>query len=418
MSNPENSIPANPQSLHAQPKEKVTRVFSWPLMKQTFKSNIALAIVILIIMILMANVINFAMSILSSDNSGDVTEVEKSEAQQDFYTYLYVIASYDQMTGADLSWSDFDSGDDTEAYEQLFELMNAQQDDLDLSVEGFEDSAEILAQTDTPLETYIRQFEYVYALGSADGVFTGEELDIENFMDTMFETMGMSTSLMDTMETMDSTTLLNQMYFTVIGLLPILLFIVIVGNGVIASKVDQGSMAYVLSTPTTRNAVTFTQAVYLILMPLIMIAIVCATRIASSLVLFTDVSVARIIVQYLGMYLLTETLTGICFLGSCLFNKSRSSLSFGGGITVWCFLASLMGMFGSSTLVDIGIGVKALGVFNNLTFMGLYDISAIATIGTDAVDFAFVWKFIVLAVVAVVCYIIAMIRFRQKDLPL
>ena len=49
---------------------------------------------------------------------------------------------------------------------------------------------------------------------------------------------------------MDMMTMLNQMYFTVMGLLPIFLFIVIVANSLFVDQVDKGSVAYVLSTPT------------------------------------------------------------------------------------------------------------------------------------------------------------------------
>ena len=59
-----------------------------------------------------------------------------------------------------------------------------------------------------------------------------------------------------------------------------------------------------------------------------------------------------------------------------------------------------------------------IGVFNKLTLIGLFDINAIGTIGSGAVDYAFVWKFGVLAAVAVVCYVAGAIRFQKKDLPL
>ncbi len=396
---------------------KVTRLFSGPLMKQTVKSNLALVIVILLIMLLMSNVINFAMSIMGSDSESQLTAEEQTEAQQDFYTYLYAMASFDEMAQADLSWDDFESASDTAAYEQVFDMLNAQAD-LDLSVEGLEDAAARLALSDVSLDTYVRQFEYVYALGQVQGIFSGDDLDVEDMLTTMFEVMGVSSDLMDTMESMDSTSLLNQMYFTVMGLLPILLLIVIVANDLIASKVDRGSMAYVLSTPTKRTAVVFTQAVYLVLCPLIVIALVCCMRIGSTFVLFGEANVVRIIVLYVGMYILTEACCGICYMGSCLFNRSMTSLAFGGGITVWFFLASLMGMFGSPSMVDMGIGVESLGIFNNLTLIGLFDISSISTIGTDAVTYAFLWKFAVLAAVAVVCYVVGAVRFQRKDLPL
>lgn len=396
---------------------KTTRFFSKPLMKQTVKSNLVLALVILVIMAGMSNVVNYAMSVMGSDTVSELSADEKTEAQQDFYTYLYAMASYDEMAQADLSYDDFASTSDKEPYETVFDLMN-QQADLDLSVQGLEDAAAQLEKTGVGLDTYVEQFEYVYALGQEKGVFSGDDLDIEDMMNTMFATMGVSTDLMDTMGSMDSTSMLNQMYFTVMGLLSILLFIVIVANSLVADKVDKGSMAYVLSTPTKRSAVAITQAIYLVVAPLIIIGIVCCVRIGSSFVLFDEVNVEQIVVLYAGMYILIEAIAGLCYLGSCVFSQSKKSMAFGGGLTVWFFLASLLGMFGSQSLIDMGIGVEALGVFNKLTLIGLFDINAIGTIGSGAVDYAFVWKFGVLAAVAVVCYVAGAIRFQKKDLPL
>ena len=86
----------------------------------------------------------------------------------------------------------------------------------------------------------------------------------------------------------------------------------------------------------------------------------------------------------MGIYILVEAVAGICYFGSCFFNRSRSSMAFGGGIAVWFFLASL------------------LGISNKLTLVGLYDIKALETVGTGDVNTDFVWKLIVLAVVAFV----------------
>lgn len=237
-------------------------------------------------------------------------------------------------------------------------------------------------------------------------------------MNTMFETMGISPDIIETIGSMDMTTMLNQMYFTVMGLLPIFLFIVIVANSLFVDQVDKGSMAYVLSTPTKRSAIVITQGIFLVVTPLLIIAVVCAMRILSSFVLFDEVNVPGIVMLYAGMYVLVEAVAGICYFGSCVFNRSKSSMAFGGGFAVWFFLASLLGMFGSSDLVDMGMGVKELGIFNKLTLVGLYDIKALETVGTGDVNMDFLWKLIVLAVVAVVFFAAGAVRFQKKDLPL
>lgn len=393
--------------------KKETRIFSGTLMKQNIKSNYLLAIAVLMIMILMCNVTNFAKGMIGTDKS----EVDVTQAQQDFYSYLYVMASYNDMAQTDLSYEDFVSSTDKTPYETVFAMMN-QQADMDLSTEGLEAAADKLEESEISLDTYVRQFEYTYALGQVKGCFSGESLDMEDMMSTMFEVMGVPADLVENMSNMDMTAMLDQMYYTVMAILPILLFIVFVSNSLIVDQVDRGSMAYVLSTPTRRSAVAITQALFLVIAPLLILTIVCGARIASSFLILGEANVQEILVLYLGMYILTEAIAGICYLGSCLFNQSRKAMAFGGGLSVWFFLASLLGMFGSSNMVDMGMGVEALGIFNRLTLIGLYDINAIATVGSDTLDTAFIWKLAVLAGIALICYIAGAIRFQKKDLPL
>lgn len=73
----------------------------------------------------------------------------------------------------------------------------------------------------------------------------------------------------------------------------------------------------------------------------------------------------------------------------------------------------------SDTGKRIGIHlIFTLGIFNKLTLVGLYDIKALETVGTGDVNTDFVWKFIVLARIAVVFYAAGAVRFQKKDLPL
>ncbi len=202
------------------------------------------------------------------------------------------------------------------------------------------------------------------------------------------------------------------------GLLPLLIFIVIVGNALVVDQVDKGSMAYVLSTPTKRFAVANTQAIFGIITPLIIVTCACITRLVASFAFFETVNVAGIIALYGGMYILAEAMFGICFLGSCIFNRSKYAMAFGGGISVWCFIASLLGMFGTEDMVSMGFGASQLDIFNKLTLIGLFDIKSLGTIGTSAVVYDFIPGLAILTVIAIACYVIGIKRFEKKDLPL
>ncbi len=393
---------------------KTTKIFSWPLMKQSISANRVLAIACTVVLCLMTVVTTFAGNLIgSSSDSTDYTD-----AQTEFYSYLYVLASYNEMAGTQLSYADFAESADRAQYDAVFELLSAQSEELDLSSAGFAAAADDLSQSEVGLDTYIANFEYVYALGSVQGCFSGEALDVEAMMTNMLQMMGVSTDLVENMSKMDTSAMLNQMYFTIMSLLPILLFIIFAGNALIVDQVDKGSMAYILSTPTKRSAVAITQAVYMIVMPLIMVGCAFLTKIIACNVIVGEVDAVKYAALYGGLYLLTEAMAGICYLASCVFNLSKYALALGGGLNIWFFICSLLGMFGSENMVNTGMGVEELGLFNRLSLVGLFDIDALGTVGSGAVDDSFVPKLIALAAVAVVCYGAGAVRFQKKDLPL
>lgn len=95
-------------------------------------------------------------------------------------------------------------------------------------------------------------------------------------------------------------------------------------------------------------------------------------------------------------------LSGICFLTSCIFNLSKYAIAVGGGIVGVFMLLSLMSMFGES-----------FQYMKNLTIVTLYDISSILANSSDII-----WKFVVLAVIGVITYVIGTTAFSRRDLPL
>ena len=393
--------------------KKTARFFSKPLMRQNIKSNWALCLAILLIMVLLGNVMNYAMSMMATEKS----DVDVTEYQESFYTYLGALAAYDTMTQQELSYDDFANGNNKAVYETAFGMLNKQAA-MDLSIEGFQSAIDGLSQSGISLDKYVKQFEYVYALKQSEGVFDKEELTVSGMLTITLDMMGVSSEMVEKMSEMDPAAMMNQMYYTAMGLLPIFILIVILANSLIANQVDRGSMAYVLSTPTKRSAVAITQLVFMLIVPLLMIAVVCATRIGTSFMFYDEVNVAGMLALFGGMYILVEAVCGICYMGSCLFSQSKKSMAFGGGLAVWFFLASMIGLFGSENMVNTGMGVKELSIFNWLTLVGLYDVNSLSTVGTGNVDTSFVWKLLVLAVIAIACYTIGAVRFSKKDLPL
>ncbi len=394
-------------------------------MKQTFKSNLALTAVVLVLSCLICFVLSFAMSIMGGEEGGATL----TDAQT-FNIYMMLLTNYNAQAGTALSYTDFmslfSSGGDYSAYTTVFQnaMSNPQITEMlsqlgvgSLSAEGFASIISTLQGADPTMETYMENFRYFYVLATQQ-VFEGVSMSTAGAMQSMLSVMGVSSDLIADMGEMDMTTMINTMYFHEIGILPMLIWIVVVGNSIIAGQVDRGSMAYVLSTPTKRSAVVITQAVYMAAVPLVISVFMCCVKLICNTAFLGGPNAAETVVLYVGMYLLLEAMCGICYLGSCLFNRSSRAMAFGGGLVVLFFIAALIGMFGSENLVSVGMGVEALNGFNYISLMTLFDIDSIATIGSEAVDLSFLWKMAILLVIAAATYILGAIRFTKKDLPL
>jgi ABC-2 type transport system permease protein len=194
-------------------------------------------------------------------------------------------------------------------------------------------------------------------------------------------------------------------YYTMLPGLITAVYVIVTSNKLIASQVDRGTMAYVLSTPVKRTKVAATQAVFFIGSLFLMFAICATAHIIAHCTGIGSISgndVQTILLMNLGLFLLDLALSGICYLASCAFNLSKYVIAVGGGLVGVFHLFSMMGMFGES-----------FHWMKNFTLVTLYDISSVVADSSD-----FIWKFIVLAAVGVITYIAGTTIFARKDLPL
>ena len=209
-------------------------------------------------------------------------------------------------------------------------------------------------------------------------------------------------------------TLVGSIFFKMAGLLLPIIYLIMTANSLIAGQVDSGSMAYILSSSVKRRAVTFTQGVFLVGSLFLMF---CCTGVTSIVCLAvvdveTSLTYAKLLLINLGAFLVMFAMSGICFLASCWFNRSKNSMALGGGLTMFFLVATMLGLFGSPVLPSI-VRMKALNNFNYVSIISLFDVVSILE-GTTA----FLWKLGILAAVGIVCYIVGSRKFARKDLPL
>ena len=208
--------------------------------------------------------------------------------------------------------------------------------------------------------------------------------------------------------------LVGSIFFKMAGLLLPIIYMIMTANALIAGQVDSGSMAYVLSSSTKRKEVTFTQAFYLVGSLLAMF--ICTT--ITSLICYaivdvdTGLNIGKLLLINLGAFIVMFAMSGICFLASCRFNRSKYSMSIGGGLNMFFLVATMLGLFGSAVLPSI-IRMKALNAFNYVTIISLFDVVSILE-GTTT----FIWKLAILLVIGVICFILGSAKFEKKDLPL
>ena len=95
--------------------------------------------------------------------------------------------------------------------------------------------------------------KYITALGNDGLTLSG-----------LFTALGFGSDLLQLVQSMNINFFVQEMYYALAGIMLPMIFVIVTANKLIASQIDNGSMAYVLSTPTKRITVAFTQLFYLI----------------------------------------------------------------------------------------------------------------------------------------------------------
>lgn len=197
--------------------------------------------------------------------------------------------------------------------------------------------------------------------------------------------------------------MLSQTFYTIHGILLPIIFIIMTANSLVAQKVDQGSMAYLLSTPIKRTTIVVTQALYLIFAIFLMIVIETGVGLAAIQIFQSnlDFSMSDYLMLNTGLFLLMVAISSISFFFSCLFNLSKNSLALGAGIPLLFFLFQLMSTVDSS--------------LENLRY---FTINALFDTGAILDGEAYGLNFIALVGISLVLYVASIKIFKEKNLPL
>lgn len=249
----------------------------------------------------------------------------------------------------------------------------------------------------------------------------------------LLEQMGFELSRIQVMSQVDINGVISDLVYRIAGVLLPMVYVMITCHSLIAAQVNSGSLAYVLSTPTSRRTVVRTNYCYVLAAILAMYVVIVVSALGSESIAGairmsrgggSNMIPLRTVLYCVASLLSMFALTGVCYGASCFFNKGTYSLAVGGGVCIVSFLGCILGLFGNKVFVAAGLGVESMYVFNYVSVFTLIDTDSIGAFtkwlaGQDVdPSYNWIWEFGVLAAIGVVFASIGSIQFVRKDLPL
>jgi len=194
--------------------------------------------------------------------------------------------------------------------------------------------------------------------------------------------------------------LYENMIFGMMGISLMLIYAIAVGNKLVASEVDRGTMSFTLNTPTTRKQIIFSKVLFYIASLAAMVVTVGILGTVLSSIVNVELAFGKFWLMLLGLFLYGLATSGICMLASCWFNKSGNSLMIGAGLPVAFFL------------------LNSLSAIQDLEFLKYFSLNTLFDTSAIIAGSGFVIQFVAMAVIGVVLYAIGINKFLKKDLPL
>ena len=193
----------------------------------------------------------------------------------------------------------------------------------------------------------------------------------------------------------------NYLYGLIVLMFPIICMIII-GNKLIASYVDKGSMAYLLATPNRRIKIAITQALFMIIASAVILLFTCVLIISLSNIIYPgELDIKTFIFINVVLFFLHIAVGSICFFASCISNDTKLYFIIGAGVSIIFYLLQ--------ALVNMGGKLENLKYFTLFTLFNTTDIIAGDGIGVSIG---------ILLVISIVFYVLGIYLFSKRDLPL
>jgi len=241
---------------------------------------------------------------------------------------------------------------------------------------------------------------FVFYLATTISMFDPEGAEsFEEMLEMLPE--GMVKALgMDEVGTTLLTFLSGYMYGFLVLLFPMVISI-IVNHKLIASHVDKGSMAYLLSTPNSRLKIARTQAFFSLVSITVFFIITAIMGIVIAESTFPgELEVGRFILVNIYALLMYFAIGGIGFFASCIASESKHSLGLGIGLPVGFLVLQMLG----------GVS-EQISWIGNLSLYSLFDPNKLV----EGASFAYIGMSL-FALFAFILYTRGIAIFNKRDL--
>lgn len=193
----------------------------------------------------------------------------------------------------------------------------------------------------------------------------------------------------------------TSLYGFLIYLFPMVVSIV-VNHRLIASHVDNGSMAYLLSTPNSRRTIATTQAVFSLTSIALYFTIITGVGIAFSEMMFPGhLDIGTFVILNLYAIIQYFAIGGIGFFASAIAHEAKHSLAIGIGLPI-----------GFLVLEMLGNSNPDLNWIGNLSLFALFDPQKLIDGNTSFVALSMAALF----VIAALLYGMGITWFNRRDL--
>lgn len=193
-------------------------------------------------------------------------------------------------------------------------------------------------------------------------------------------------------------------YYGLLFLIILMIFSVVTATQLIARLVDRGSMAYLLSTSTSRSQIAITQSIILVLglATITLFSILPVLLGANWLIEDADINIVRFIEMNIVGFLLFFVISGYSFLFSCIFNDEKRALAISGGLSIIFFAINLVAKMSED-----------FEWLKKFTIFSAFQPTEIAKGTVDILPVS-----IALGGTGIALFVIAIVIFKKRDLPL